>query len=222
MKYKAIIFDMDGTIIDTEHIWLQADKHLIEKRGIHVTPEMADELNERLVGLPLVETVKIIKEIAQLDEDLDALIQEELAHIHQLYAQGIQFIDGFLAFHALAQTFNLKMGLATNSNDHIVYLTNKSINLETLFGQHVYNITHVNNVAKPHPVIYLHAAQQLEVDPAQCIAIEDSSHGIQAAKHAGMFCIGINSSKKPEWLTAADMIIGHYDQIELKQLLELI
>jgi sugar-phosphatase len=219
MKYKAIIFDMDGTIVDTEHIWQRANRELIESRGITLTPELSEELSKRLAGMALTECVRIIKEVANIDEDLNVLVEEKKKRADELYAQGVQFIEGFLEFHALATKHNLKVGLATNATDQTVHLTNQALNLERLFGLHIYNISHVNHVAKPHPAIYLHAAKKLEIDPAQCIAIEDSGHGIKAAKDAGMFCIGINTSKKPERLVASDMIIDHYHQIELERLI---
>lgn len=73
---------------------------------------------------------------------------------------------------------------------------------------------------KPYPDLYLHAAAQLGIDPEECIAIEDSATGLAAAKSAGMFCIGINTAKKPETLSEAHMIIDTYDQIDLLNLLK--
>ena len=124
-------------------------------------------------------------------------------------------------FHAQARSLGLKIGLATNADDPTLHLTNKLLNLEQFFGMHMYNITHVNFVGKPDPKIYLHTAQQLEVDPTECFVVEDSAHGIKAAKGAGMYCIGINSSGKPEQTQEADLIINGYHEIELLTLLQI-
>ena len=67
----------------------------------------------------------------------------------------------------------------------------------------------------------MHTAKQLDLDPSECIAIEDSFHGIQAARSAGMLCIGINTAKKPELIKNSHFIIDGYDEIRLEELLEL-
>lgn len=210
---------MDGTIIDTEHIWHAATNWLLTSRGVTVTPELEQELSTRLNGLAMIPCIKIIKEIANLDEDVEHLVKEKSKKANELYAQGIKFVEGFLEFHNRALAHELKVGLATNADDHTVRITNETLNLTQLFGTHIYNITHVNYVHKPNPAVYLHAAKQLEIDPAECIAIEDSTNGIRAARDAGMFCIGINTSRKPERLVDSHMIINHYDEINLSHLL---
>lgn len=218
MPYKAIIFDMDGTIIETEHIWKQARNFLITSRGITLTQEMEDELAEQCAGKSMRMCCTLIKDIAGITDSVDTLIAQKHEMSIALYADNIRFIPGFIPFHQKVRGMSLKTGLATNAPDNIVTITNTTLNLEQFFGEHIYNISHVFMQGKPHPAIYLHTAEQLEVDPANCIAVEDTASGIQAAKSAGMMCIGINTAKRPDLLAQADMIINTYDEIDLEHL----
>jgi HAD superfamily hydrolase (TIGR01509 family) len=221
MKYKAIIFDMDGTIIDTEHIWKQANRDLLSSRGITLTPELEQELSQRLSGHSMVECCRIIKEMLNLSEAVETLYQEKAIIADRIYKSGIRFIEGFLEFHQKAVQMNLKVGLATNATDQTVQISKKLLDLERLFGVHIYNSSHVQSQFKPHPAIYLHAAAQLGHKPEECIAIEDSKNGVTSAVAAGMYCIGINTAKKPELIAHSHQIINEYHEIDLISLLEL-
>ena len=219
MKYQAIIFDLDGTIIDTEHIWLEANKQVLIRRGIQPDNNFLEKLFTQIQGAGLAHSCTVLKEMCKLEDSLEDLIQEKESIAHGLYEQGVRLIEGFVDFHAKAQKLNLKMGIATNANTQTVAATNKKLNLEQFFGPHIYSISHVNNQYKPNPAVYLYAAQNLNIEPKACIAIEDSAHGIKAAKNAGMLCIGINTAKKPEQLIQADLIINSYEELELDTLL---
>lgn len=219
MKYKAIIFDMDGTIVDSEWIWHEAGYELIKRRNIPLSDQQKTDLYSLLHGGALRDSCTIIKDFAKLSEPVEELVKEKIMIAHQLYANGIRFIDGFLDFHQLAFDKQLKMAIATNGTAEFVAITDRVLNLSKLFGKHLYNMSHVSR-AKPNPDIYLYAAKQLEIDPEHCIAIEDSAHGIHAAKEAGMFCIGINTSGTPEKLHQAHMIIDGFHEIQLDQLLK--
>lgn len=219
MNYKAVIFDMDGTIVNTEKIWTEATQRLIENQGVVYTQELHAILGPQIHGLALHDSCRIIKEVVNLNSAIEDLIQEKSSIAFSLYQQGITFIDGFETFHEKVVRSQLKNGIATNADDATVLITNEKLNLRRFFGEHIYGISCVNNIHKPNPAIYLHVADKLESVPAMCIAIEDSAHGVRAAKQAGMYCIGINTAGKPEQLKEADVLIDSYEEIDLENIL---
>lgn len=219
MKYKAIIFDMDGTIIDTEQIWKEATKQLLKNRGIEYTPEMEAELGPQLSGGGMKQGCMLIKMAVNLEDDVHTLMTEKSAIACKLYEQEVKYMTGFLEFMERVQKLNLKVGLATNADDNTLRVTENALELSKHFGQHMYNVSHVNHQPKPDPAMYLHAAEQLGVDPEHCIAIEDSAHGIRAAKAANMFCIGYNSSRNHHQVKDSDLIVDEYHHIDLEELL---
>jgi beta-phosphoglucomutase-like phosphatase (HAD superfamily) len=219
MNYQAIIFDMDGTIVATEQVWEQATQQVIANRGFQVTPEQKAMVKKHFAGLGLPQSCLAIKELTQTADSIEIIMQEKVAIANQLYQQGICFIDGFQDFHKQVTAIPLKTAVATNATQAFVTTTNAVLNLSAYFGAHIYTINHVNNIGKPNPAVYLYAAAQLGIDPKQCIAIEDSAHGIAAAKGAGMFCIGINTSKRIEQVQKAHFIADSYEQIDIASLL---
>jgi HAD superfamily hydrolase (TIGR01509 family) len=219
MSFKAVIFDMDGTIIDTETIWRIATKSLIESRGINVTPKMENELQKKLNGLNTEKSCQFLKETFNLQDPLDQLISQKHKIANSMYTKEIKFIEGFEEFHKNIVANNLKTGLATNAVSSTVQIAKKEFRLHRFFGEHIYCLDDVNNIPKPNPAIFLHAAKKLNLDPKDCIVVEDSMFGIKAAKLAGMYCVGINTSKNREQLKEADLIIESYADLDIQELL---
>ena len=211
---RAIIFDMDGTIVDTNTIWDMATQKLLIGKGVNYTPELHISIREMLAGGAggLRHGCALLKQMFDLSETPEQLAQEKKAHAHALYADGVTFIAGFPEFHA--KIAHLPNSIATNADDATLMITKKALNLEKYFGQHIYGIAQVNHVGKPDPAIYLHAARQLGQNPAECVALEDSATGIKSAKAAGMYCIGINSHGHRASLKDADIIVDTYAEID--------
>lgn len=219
MKYKAIIFDMDGTITDSEHIWKSTTKELLTSKGVQVTDELHNQLEKELKGSAIHNTCALLKDRFDLEHALEELMEEKKRISRQLFKEGLKFIDGFERFHKTVMDNKVMVGIATNADDGTLQVSKETLALDKYFGKHIYNITDVNNKAKPHPDLYLHVARQLGVEPEFCVAFEDSAHGVRAAKRAGMFCVGINTAGDRDALHESDLIIDHYDEIELERLL---
>jgi beta-phosphoglucomutase len=218
MAYKAIIFDLDGTIVDSSHLWKVAIETLLTTKNISLDPEEKERLLIEIDSLDLYNGCRVLKQTCHLHDEVPFLARELATLGNQAYENGIHFIDGFEEFHRGVETQNLKKCIATNADKTTIAVINRKLNLEKFFGSQIYNPTHVNNVGKPHPALYLYAAEQLLCTSSECCVIEDSAHGIAAAKAAGMFCIGINTSNKPDQLKQADLIVNGYHEIELHKL----
>ena len=218
MKYKAIIFDMDGTIINSEHRWNEATVHLLKTKA-NLTEEQAYQLIPQFKGASSYTSCSFIKMAYRPKESIEELMKEKDAFVFKNFAKLVTFIDGFEAFHNQLSSLGLPSAIATNAHQSSLDRIKKHIPINTFFKEHIYCIDQVQKKAKPLPDVYLFAAKKLNIDPEYCIAIEDTSHGIAAAQAAGMFCIGINTGNDKEALRFADLIIDHYNEIDIKSLL---
>jgi HAD superfamily hydrolase (TIGR01509 family) len=221
-RFKAIIFDMDGTTIDTDHLWKSSNGPILDSHAPHLTQAQKDEITCTFCTKTIYDVWKCVHGHCSVEISPEQIIEENMKHLLVAYKnQGISFIPHFHEFHNKVVTLGLKTAIASNSQQHVIDVIVDIVPLKDYFAEHIYNADHVNKVYKPAPDVYLHAAKMLDVQPCDCIAIEDSGSGIKAAKAAGMYCIGINTGKNRVALSQADEIVDCYTEIDLEKLLNL-
>ena len=212
---KAVIFDLDGTILDTEQMWALATQQMLEARDIPYTEELKHTIHNAVHGLSPIHACIELNRLVGLHESPEALALEKRQRAYELIQGNIRFIPGFLSFLARVNELGLKTAVATNCSTPFVELADKEVNLKKLFNEHIYNPAHTAYRCKPLPDVYIYAARQLGVAPSECIAIEDSAAGITSAVAAGMYCIGINTADNHANLSRANLIVETYAQIKI-------
>ncbi|MFH1643837.1 MAG: HAD family phosphatase [bacterium] len=212
-KIKAIIFDMDGTVVDSEHVWRKAIIDVVKAEGVELNQQNLSLIknsfsaNLREVTEKIKKEFKIKSTVEELMQKKEFLALEYFKHINDL-----KFIKGFENFHKILQINSIPTSIATNSDIGVLTQISTKMNLERFFGPHIYSADHVNAKRKPDPSLFLFAAEKLLVRPDECIIFEDSGAGFEAAKSAGIKCIGINNEAFKKDLKLADYIINDYDE----------
>ena len=214
-KFKAILFDMDGTVVSTDHIWTQCNKDFLNKHNIFCEKKLSF-LNNHMRGLPIQKCVESVQNNLLLHHIThNEIISDFVEIIKKNYDLSIEYIASFPKFGEKIKLNNIPRAIATNADDAGLLKTVKAVQLHKYFDHHLYGISCVNHRAKPHPDIYLYAAKKLGVAPEECIVFEDSPHGINAGNSAGMHTIAINSANIKNQLGKANRIIDSYDEIDI-------
>jgi beta-phosphoglucomutase len=207
---------MDGVVIDSQALYDNADAEFFRRHGAVYNRE---EKKLLLAGMTLREGTALIKEKHGFQNDVDSLTSERLSLIEAEYLTHLNYITGFESFYDRVINTGLKTCIGTASDDHLLALVVKNLGLKEKFGDNIFKVSDVGNLSKPNPAIYLYAAEQMHTSPSKCLVIEDAPKGIQAAKNADMFCIGITTTFAKDRLSTADMVVNSYDEIRLDTLL---
>jgi sugar-phosphatase len=210
----AVIFDMDGVLIDSEPLWRQSMIKVFSEFGLSLNEEQCKATK----GMKIEEVIKKWNREKKLQ--WDNKIEYIKQHIHndliqriKLYGKPIEGVMELLDF--VRNNMNLKTGLATSSDAELMHTVLEKLNLYESIDAAV----HPNETIrpKPEPDVYLHCADNLNVSPDACLAIEDSFYGILSAKKAGMSVIGIPESpdEKVKFNHLADYVLSSHKDVRL-------
>jgi HAD superfamily hydrolase (TIGR01509 family) len=209
-NFEAIIFDLDGVIINSESLWDESSRTILGRYGYEYK---RSEIKHLCTGKSLLESSKILQEFYHLPVSIENLASARKELVKGLYHAKLDFLDGFLDFISIIQPKKIPIAIATSSQNDLLELVKIKLNLSRFFNEHIYTIDTLLLRSKPAPDIFLHAARQLQIPAEKCVVIEDSPYGVQAAKNAKMYCIGLVGTNSAEKLNAADLIVQNYHEL---------
>jgi HAD superfamily hydrolase (TIGR01509 family) len=200
---EAVVFDLDGVIIDSEHVWDEVRQRLAEERG----GAWHEQASRDMMGMSSPEWSRYMHDVIGLSESPEEINAEVVRRMNAAYEEGAPLIPGAAeAVERLAARWPL--GLASSSNRELIDLVLETSGLGRFFEATVSSEEVPRG--KPAPDVFLEAARRLEVEPTRGAAIEDSENGIRSAKAAGMRVIAVPNPQYPpadEALEVADVVL---------------
>ena len=210
-EYKAVIFDMDGTLIDSMWVWTRLDEKFFEEH--HIT--MPDTFARDIEGLSMQETAEYFIRTFHLDYSVPELmnIWNEMAAWE--YTHEVPYKEGAYAFLKHLRSLGIKTGIATSNTRELVQMVDEHLH----FLPYIDVLVTTNEVpkGKPAPDIYLLVAEKLKVAPRDCLVFEDIPGGILAGKNAGMTTCAVqdefSAHLEEEKRSLADYFINSFQEI---------
>jgi HAD superfamily hydrolase (TIGR01509 family) len=205
---KAVIFDMDGVMIDSEPLWEKTERILLARRDIEYSPTYRDQI----VGLNQNDSGKLLIETFELEETVEDIISERVEILTAIYEDELEVVLDLIPLLDNLRDNKFKLAVASSSPLRVINFVLDMFSLQEYFPVVVSGECTENG--KPHPDIYLHTAKRLEVEPSECVAIEDSINGVKSAKAAGMYCIAVPDKRLSQMeFQNADIIVPNLNRI---------
>lgn len=201
MKYKAILFDMNGVLVDDERLQEESFRRTLLQLNIPLTSE---DYIRYFIGKTDRKGFEDYFQVLNLAHDIDSLVAEKGREYQKLASSGIEGYSGVKEFIEAATEHGLSLAVVTSS------MKNEAISVLAGLGLTHYfkSIVAADDVkdGKPDPEGYLQGAASLSVNPSECIVIEDAPSGLKAAGSAGMFSIAVLNTHEADKLSDANII----------------
>src|SRR3989440_1395665 len=186
----AVIFDLDGVLMDSEQLWNQAKEALVREAG----GRWREDAPRAMMGMSSPEWSAYLRDELGVSRDVEEINRDVLARMEALYRRSLPLMPGAVeAVRALGRRWPL--GLASSSNRELIDLALEVAGIADAFAATV-SSEEVER-GKPAPDVYLETARRLEVEPERCAAVEDSANGIRSAAAARMRVVAIPNQAFP-------------------------
>jgi len=209
-EFDAVIFDMDGVLVNSEPFYVQVEQQMFEKVGAKVSHD--EHLNYQ--GTATDRMWKTVKEKHGLKQSIEKLV-EMTNSVVTPYFESLSSIDPMPGVAELIQKLrnkNVPLALASSSFPDVIEIILRKTGLKENFI--IVVDSQMAGSSKPEPGIFLLAAKKLGVQPEKCLVIEDSTNGIKAAKTAGMFCVAFaGPGTEHQNQSLADWIISDFTEL---------
>ena len=214
--FKAVLFDMDGIVIDSEVYWEKIEKDFARLKGLKYTLAY----HRDIMALSPPELAEILRKKYGLKESVEQIIAERDKMALEIYEKKAKLMPDFLN---LIKKLRGKYKIALVSSSPLEWINPilRRFRLKEYFDEIISAEEMSDGRGKPHPAIYFFAARRLKVRPKECVVFEDSVNGIRAAKAAGMFCVAVPGKwvKDRRGVGEADLIVSHLGDRRIIKLL---
>ncbi|WP_370476507.1 HAD family hydrolase [Tamlana flava] len=212
---KAIIFDMDGVIIDSEPLHIRAYNNMFKEVGIKVS----SALYESFTGQSTINICKRLCDTFNLNESPEDLVALKRKHYRQFFDSDsdLALINGVLDLIKSYHENGLTLVLGSSASMDGINLIFERFDLNKYFKAKLSGGD--LKQSKPHPEIFIKSVEATGFRKEECIVIEDSTNGVEAAKAAGIFCVGYDSfhSKNQDY-SKADLVIENFEDIAFSKI----
>lgn len=193
IKYKACIFDLDGTLLDSMGVWKEVDEIFLGKRGLPFTEEYGKAISSMKLELAADYTISLYK----LDENPKDIISEWLELAKKAFAEHIQPKPFGIELLKQLREKNIPAAVATTSQKELYLPALTRLGILDMFDAIV--DSDAVNCGKNRPDIFLKAAAALKTDPKDCIVFEDTVSGIRSARESGFITVGFLDLSAPQF-----------------------
>ena len=185
---KAVIFDKDGVLVETFYLYYRAYKKIFSELGINIT---RNDIAKRygMKGAEIIKQIMNERRINIKEKQLKELTNKKDRLYYEMAEKKLELLPGVIKLLIYLKNKNYKIGIASSASKEIIEQLLRVMKIKKYFDATISGLE--VNSSKPHPEIFLECAKRLKVKPEECIVIEDSVHGIEAAKRAGMKCIAV-------------------------------
>ena len=211
---RAVIFDMDGLLVDSEPVWDAARKWMADRAG----KPWSRLDHDAVMGVSTDEWADYMIERLELTMSREDVIDAIVGHMAEMYRRGVPYFPGAVELVAQAAT-SYRTGLASGSHPALIDIVTADAPMAGKFEI----IVPADEVGagKPAPDVYLEAARRLGVQPANCVCLEDSGNGILSGAAAGMKVIAVPDPRfapAAEKLERADLVVGSLAEVTLERI----